>query len=223
MPGKVIVPAMRLKVLENAALVAFPYKIQSVVFGDTGNGYFRAGDIYFWPPLDQKALENSDTFEKYEKGCEKDTFFDVLVNEIRKNRERFGTFKECQKRRRFDECEKDLPDSDCDGCEQYGSDPGIMGLYDIPAPGDAFPDGRFFMGWHAHPTSVYGPPEKLAKPCDGDSLAVRRILMNQKRIVGELITAVSETGQVLTRAYNPPKGLKISDSLDRTEVPIEIE
>jgi len=117
----------------------------------------------------------------------------------------------------------DVPDSGCKKCGNY-ADPGILGLYDDSPPKRLA--GAFSMGWHAHPTSVYGPVERLCNPCYSDSLAVMLLMMKQLpeiRILGEIITAVSEDGKVLTRAYDAPAGLGINDPLDRKEAPIKIE
>jgi len=219
MPGKIIIPKTEMAVLENAALVAFPYKVQARVYGVIGPGCFRVECVEFGIPMDVNALAESRTFEEYAGRCERTPHFDALRSEIERNADRFGTFRECQRRRHEKECGKDAPDSDCmQECDSY-ADPGILGLYDIPFGSH---DGAFFAGWHAHPTSVYGPVERLAKPCDGDSMRVRQLIMSQTHIVGEMITAVSDGGEILTRAYEPPRGLRITDPLDRKEVEIEI-
>jgi len=219
MPGKIIISQRELKILQNASLVAFPVKIQARLYGDTGNGYFHANKIEFGLPMDQDALEASQTFDEYARTCQENGYLDFLASEIAHNNERFTDYRECQRRRHTDECAMDLPDfSDCVECGVY-ADPGILGLYDITS---ADQNGHPFAGWHAHPTSVYGPLDRLSRPCDGDSRAVRRLLFSQTRIVGEVITAVSENGGVLTKAFENPRGLKINDSLGRTEVPIEV-
>jgi len=65
-------PKRHLHVLQNAALVGFPAKLQACVYGEIGDGYFRAIEVEFGLTMDREALASSRTFEEYAGRCQHD-------------------------------------------------------------------------------------------------------------------------------------------------------
>ncbi|MEI7719231.1 MAG: hypothetical protein WCI72_05165 [archaeon] len=215
----IVVPKSTISSLEAIAKAVFPMEIDGYLpLREIGENDVAVGIVLRYDDIDIRAFIYSNNFESLTKCLEHNNLSDIELQAIREKHkeagELFKLYKECQRRRKENECHTDsVQGSVCEKCSAYGQ-PRIPQLY------------KWFpklpnIAWHCHVTSEYGDATKLSTPSIPDSRAVAtRISTDGIPIKAEMITCTSESDEQITKIYSlPSEGIFGNQRLARVELP----
>jgi len=213
-----IIPRSTLANLEAIARSVFPMEIDGYLpIREIGDNDVATGIVLRYNNIDIRAFIYSNNFKGLIRCLEHNNIpdFELLaIQEEHVGAEKlFSLYKECQRRRKTNECNiTEIQSSACENCSAYGQ-PRIPQLYKwLPRSPS--------IAWHCHVTSTYGDIKKLSTPSvpDGRAVAIR-ISMDGIPIKAEIITCTSENGEQLTKIYSlPTEGIFGNQGVARTEI-----
>jgi hypothetical protein len=218
LPREIVIPKSTIVNLEAIAKAVFPMEIDGYLpLREIGGNDVATGIVLRYDDIDIRAFIYSNNFESLTRCLKHNNLPDIELQAMQEEHARaeklFSSYKECQRRRKTNECNIDaIQSSVCENCSAYDQ-PRIPQLYKW------FPHSPS-IAWHCHVTSTYGDIQKLSVPSVPDSRAVAtRVSTDGMPIRAEMITCTSEDGEQITRAYTlPMEGIFGNQGLERTEM-----